>query len=84
MIVALGRREFISSSALAAAGLAMPGPSFAAGRRTLPAFYGEIERRTFNWFWETVNRKNGLIYDRWPTQSFPASPQSALDWRYFR
>jgi hypothetical protein len=70
MIGALGRREFISSSALAAAGLAMPVPGFAAGGRILPAFYTEIDRRTFNWFWETVNRKNGLVYDRWPTPSF--------------
>lgn len=70
MIGALGRREFISSSALAAAGLAMPVPAFAAGGRILPGFYTEIERRTFNWFWETVNRKNGLVYDRWPTPSF--------------
>ena len=38
--------------------------------RSLPAFYEEIERRTFQFFWETVNRKNGLVPDRWPTPSF--------------
>ena len=36
----------------------------------LPPFYEEIERRTFRWFWDTVNRKNGLVPDRWPTPSF--------------
>ena len=38
--------------------------------RRLPEFYEEIERRTFRWFWETVNRINGLVPDRWPTPSF--------------
>jgi hypothetical protein len=36
----------------------------------LPAFYEDIERRTFRWFWKTANRKNGLVPDRWPTPSF--------------
>ena len=40
------------------------------GVRTLPAFYEDIENRTFRWFWDTVNRKNGLVPDRWPTPSF--------------
>ena len=39
-------------------------------RASLPAFYEDIERRTFRWFWDTVNRKNGLVPDRWPTPSF--------------
>ena len=38
--------------------------------RRFPRFYEEIERRTFRWFWDTVNRKNGLVPDRWPTPSF--------------
>jgi hypothetical protein len=36
----------------------------------IPQFYEEIERRTFRWFWDTANRKNGLVPDRWPTPSF--------------
>ncbi|WP_458388134.1 glucoamylase family protein [Sphingomonas sp. F9_3S_D5_B_2] len=36
----------------------------------LPGIYTEIEERTFRWFWDTVNRKNGLVPDRWPTPSF--------------
>jgi len=30
----------------------------------------DIQRRTFDWFWETSNAENGLVNDRWPTQSF--------------
>jgi hypothetical protein len=36
----------------------------------LPALYTDIERRTFRWFWDHVNRSNGLVPDRWPTPSF--------------
>ncbi len=48
-------------------------PSNAFARLTsprLPDFYSDIERRTFRWFWDTVNRNNGLVPDRWPTPSF--------------
>ena len=38
--------------------------------RTLPGFYEDIEKRTFQFFWETVNRTNGLVPDRWPTPSY--------------
>lgn len=30
----------------------------------------DLERRTFNFFWETTNTRNGLVPDRWPTPSF--------------
>ncbi len=33
-------------------------------------FLGELEQRTFQWFWDTANPSNGLIPDRWPTPSF--------------
>jgi hypothetical protein len=36
----------------------------------LPAFYEDIEKRTFGYFWELANRANGLVPDRWPTPSF--------------
>jgi hypothetical protein len=36
----------------------------------LPGWYEDIERRTFQWFWDTANRRNGLVPDRWPTPSF--------------
>ena len=33
-------------------------------------FLDTLESRTFRWFWETTNPKNGLVPDRWPTKSF--------------
>ena len=30
----------------------------------------DLERRTFQWFWDTTNATNGLVPDRWPTKSF--------------
>ena len=30
----------------------------------------DVERRTFQWFWDTTNARNGLVPDRWPTKSF--------------
>jgi hypothetical protein len=66
--VSLGRREFLAASSLSLAGAALPAYAFA--RPNLPPFYEEIERRTFLWFWNSANRKNGLVPDRWPTHSF--------------
>ncbi|MGZ5444830.1 MAG: glucoamylase family protein [Thermoanaerobaculia bacterium] len=34
------------------------------------ALLDDVQRRTFLWFWETSNAENGLVNDRWPTQSF--------------
>ncbi|MDB4884010.1 MAG: hypothetical protein JWL95_2776 [Gemmatimonadetes bacterium] len=34
------------------------------------AFLDTVQRRTFDWFWETTNPSNGLVPDRWPTKSF--------------
>jgi hypothetical protein len=34
------------------------------------AFLDTVERRTFMYFWETANPRNGLVPDRWPTPSF--------------
>jgi hypothetical protein len=56
---------FAASASQVSATLALP-PQ----RLALPGFYEEIEYRTFRWFWTTVNRKNGLVPDRWPTPSF--------------
>jgi hypothetical protein len=66
----IGRRELLKGSSLLFA-LATPARAVVRGSgRALPAFYADIERRTFRWFWETVNRRNGLVPDRWPTPSF--------------
>ena len=34
------------------------------------AFLDTLEQRTFTWFWEKTNPRNGLTPDRWPTKSF--------------
>jgi hypothetical protein len=34
------------------------------------AFLDDLERRTFFWFWDKTNPKNGLVPDREPTASF--------------
>ncbi|HEY7006766.1 MAG TPA: glucoamylase family protein [Sphingomicrobium sp.] len=65
----IARRELFRRSALLLGAAALPMPALGA-RPTLPAFYGDIEQRTFRWFWDHVNRRNGLVPDRWPTPSF--------------
>jgi hypothetical protein len=66
--LALTRRQFGGWSA--AAGLIAAG-----GCAPLPGTVGsfnldDLERRTFQWFWDTGNPANGLVPDRWPTKSF--------------
>ncbi len=34
------------------------------------AFADTLQQRTFMYFWDTANRRNGLVPDRWPTPSF--------------
>jgi len=38
--------------------------------RVLDPFFGELQERTFRFFWETGNPANGLIPDRYPTPSY--------------
>jgi hypothetical protein len=68
----IDRRGLLQGSSLLLAGAALPGGAAATIRRPsrLPAFYSEIEQRTFRWFWDTASRKNGLVPDRWPSPSF--------------
>src|SRR5688500_2888725 len=33
-------------------------------------FLDDLERRTFDWFWDTTNSSNGLVPDRWPDINF--------------
>lgn len=66
----LDRRSLLVGSSLLFAGAMLTDRAAAMQGRGLPAFYAEIERRTFRWFWDVVNRKNGLVPDRWPSPSF--------------
>jgi hypothetical protein len=45
-----------------------PGPAGITARQT--AFLDTLQRRTFDWFWETTDGRTGLTPDRWPTKSF--------------
>jgi hypothetical protein len=69
----LDRRSLIAGSSLLLAGAAQPAFAVTALQRSarqLPAFYEEIERRAFRWFWDNANRRNGLVPDRSPSPSF--------------
>jgi len=64
----LNRRAFIG----ALAGMVLA-PTWARADTAEPSdasLIDDIERRTFNLFWEQVNHRNGLMPDRWPTTSF--------------
>ena len=37
---------------------------------SLPPMFDDLQRRTFDFFWETANPANGLVPDRYPTPSF--------------
>jgi hypothetical protein len=65
----LNRRELMKATASVTSSAALA-PSAFARSPALPGSYAGIEKRTFQWFWDTVNRKNGLVPDRWPTPSF--------------
>jgi hypothetical protein len=67
-LLALGMLTLLSGFGCNNAGttaVAGPTPDF----RSDP-FLDTVETRTFNWFWETTNAKNGLVPDRFPTKSF--------------
>ena len=64
----LSRRKFLCA---AVAGVASSAP----GAKPITALVSDrqllrdIERRTFNFYWERVNHRNGLMVDRWLTPS---------------
>lgn len=72
----MNRRDFLIASALAAAaGCSAPLRFAATGGEAgvspgVSALLDDLERRTFDFFWQTANPANGLMPDRWPTPSF--------------
>ncbi len=72
----VSRRPLVLSASiafLALTGCASFGPN--GGLEWLPsprqsAFLDTLQRRTFDFFWERTNPRNGLTPDRWPTKSF--------------
>ena len=71
----IDRRALLARSSLLAAAGALPAcapiarPGAAPAGNSLPGFYADIEERTFRWFWDHANRRNGLVPDRAPTPS---------------
>ncbi|MEO5932623.1 MAG: glucoamylase family protein [Duganella sp.] len=55
---------FAVSAAFAGAGAAQ------ARDAALPPMFDDLQRRTFDFFWDTANPSNGLVPDRYPTPSF--------------
>jgi hypothetical protein len=55
---------------VAFAGLAAVHVSAARSPTPDAAFLDELERRTFDWFWEHADSSTGLVPDRWPSKSF--------------
>ncbi len=53
----------------AAAPVPPPDAHAAAVERKVPPLVEDLERRTFDYFWELGNPVNGLVPDRWPTPS---------------
>ncbi|MDT8758552.1 Tat pathway signal protein [Sphingomonas psychrotolerans] len=72
----IDRRALLARSSLLAVAGTLPAcaplarPGAVSAGNSLPAFYADIEERTFRWFWDHVNRRNGLVPDRAPTPSF--------------
>lgn len=70
------RRDVISLAGLGLSGLAAGCALPTAGRRELAgdalrnAFLDDLQRRTFDYFWDTTNPANGLARDRYPRPSF--------------
>jgi len=47
-----------------------PEPEARPGPPNLPPLFRDIERRTFQFFWDTTNELNGLTPDRYPSRPF--------------
>jgi hypothetical protein len=77
MTIQFDRRDALRGAALGLAGLTGSVTGYNAGAmalrpRILPGFFADLEHRTFRYFWERANPRNGLVPDRWPTHA-PAS-----------
>lgn len=70
----VSRREFLASAAAtASAPLFLQSAAPAAAPNIVSQadneFLETLQKRTFDWFWETTNARNGLVPDRWPRES---------------
>ena len=67
----LDRRQFLGASGAALAGVS-PGcaPGVGLAGPGAPGLIGDLQERTFRFFWDTTDAATGLAPDRWPTPSF--------------
>jgi len=68
-MITASRRDLLRGSSLLLANGAIAACAWIPARRApqpLPPFYEDIEERTFRFFWQAVNKSNGLVPDRWP------------------
>jgi hypothetical protein len=68
----LAQSSIIAALSMAGCASVVPGKGQFSSKQpsALSPFFEELEERTFRYFWDLVNRKNGLVPDRWPTLSF--------------
>lgn len=45
-------------------------PPAASPKPALPPLFDDLQKRSFDFFWETTNPANGLVPDRWPNPPF--------------
>jgi hypothetical protein len=67
------RRPFVSLVALVlllACGTRSAPPVAQPPVAAVDPFLEDLERKTFEWFWDTTNPRNGLVPDRWPDINF--------------
>ncbi len=71
-MTALTRRALLAQGACLALAGALPAWADAPRTEALAndPFLADLERRTFDFFWETTDAQTGLAPDRWPTPSF--------------
>jgi hypothetical protein len=63
------RRRLLLGTAAALAGVPPGIPALGATAPRATPFIEDLERRTFDWFWETTPTANGLTLDRQPSRS---------------
>ncbi len=79
----IDRRMLVQGATIGAPALLLPAPGLAANTArpmgstlppgpgpALPPLFNDLERRTFQFFWDRTNPENGLMPDRWPSPSF--------------
>lgn len=71
----MDRRGFLMGTVAAGAAMTLAGCNGVAtgapgAVAALDPVIDDLQHRSFRWFWDTTNARNGMTPDRWPTQSF--------------